>query len=74
MSSDPVLIPGDVHTMLGKCWASVGDAGPTLTQHCVNVSCLMGGPLYLLKEVSNQNKIVKYIFVVDHRCSVNQII
>ena len=53
MSSDPVLIPGDVHTMLGKCWASVGD------------SCLLGGPLYLLKEVSNQNEIVKYIFVVD---------
>ena len=28
--------------MLGQCWASVVDGGPALTQHCVNVLCLLG--------------------------------
>ena len=26
-------LPRDTHPMLGWCWASVGDAGPALTQH-----------------------------------------
>ena len=29
-------------TMLVRCWADVVDGGPTLNQHCVNVSCLLG--------------------------------
>ena len=32
----------DVHQMLVQCWASVADGGPTLHQHWVNVSCLLG--------------------------------
>ena len=28
--------------MLVLCWASVVDGGPTLNQHCVNDSCLLG--------------------------------
>ena len=31
---------GDVDPMLVYCWASVSDAGPTLNQHSVSVSCL----------------------------------
>ena len=32
----------NVGSMLGQCWASVADGGPTLTQHCIRVSCLLG--------------------------------
>ena len=32
----------NVHPMLGYRWPTVIDAGPTLTNHWVNVSCLMG--------------------------------
>ena len=32
----------DNHPMLVQCWASVADGGPTLYQHRVNVSCLLG--------------------------------
>ena len=28
--------------MLGNCWSSVEDGGPTITQHWVNASCLLG--------------------------------
>ena len=28
--------------MVSKCWPAVPDVGPTLKQHCVNVSCLLG--------------------------------
>ena len=31
----------DTDAMLGQSWASVVDAGPTLTQHCIRVSCLL---------------------------------
>ena len=31
-----------VDPMLFECWASLADGGPTLKQHKVNVSCLMG--------------------------------
>ena len=30
------------HPMLFQCWASVVDGGPTLKQHWVNASCLLG--------------------------------
>ena len=29
----------DFDPMLGYCWPNVGDGGPTLTQHWVNVLC-----------------------------------
>ena len=29
-------------TMLVRSWADIVDGGPTLNQHCVNVSCLLG--------------------------------
>ena len=32
----------DVYTMLVQCWPAVYDVAPTLNQHWVNVSCLMG--------------------------------
>ena len=32
----------DVLPMLAQCWASVVDGGPTLSQHWVNFSCLLG--------------------------------
>ena len=28
--------------MLFRCWASVGDGEPTLKQHWINTSCLLG--------------------------------
>ena len=33
----------DIEPMLGQCWPSVYDAGPTLTRHWLDVSCLLGG-------------------------------
>ena len=32
----------DIDPMLIQCWPIVYDAGPALSQHCVNVSCLLG--------------------------------
>ena len=31
-----------IRPMLFQCWASVEDVGPTLKQHWVNASCLLG--------------------------------
>ena len=31
-----------IHPMLFQCWASVEDVGPSLKEHLVNASCLMG--------------------------------
>ena len=33
--------------MLCQCWATVGDGGPTLKQHWVNASCLLGYTSFL---------------------------
>ena len=33
--------------MLGQCWATVADGGPTLTQHFGNVSCLLVGHCHI---------------------------
>ena len=38
---DPSQRARDIYPMLGLCWATVSDAGPTLPQHWVNVSCLL---------------------------------
>ena len=35
--------------MLFLCWASVEDGGPTLKQHWVNASCLLGMGMTCLK-------------------------
>ena len=32
----------DNHPMLYQCWTSVEDVGPTLIQHWVNATCLLG--------------------------------
>ena len=42
-----------IDLMLVQCWASVVDGGPTLAQHWIDVSCLLGRPSFLntLKEV-----------------------
>ena len=32
-----------IEPMLGQCWAAVPDGDPTLTQHWLNGSCLLGG-------------------------------
>ena len=32
----------EIETLLVQCWASVVDGGPTLSQQCLNVSCLLG--------------------------------
>ena len=31
-----------IHPMLYQCWTSVEDGGPTLKEHWVNTSCLLG--------------------------------
>ena len=31
-----------IDTILGQCWVSVADGGPTLSQHCIHVSYLLG--------------------------------
>ena len=35
--------------MLFYCWASVADNGPTLKQHWLNVSCLLGHNIKIIK-------------------------
>ena len=43
----------DIEPMLGWCWASVVDGGPTSAQHWLNVSCLLGLALqYLIQTLS----------------------
>ena len=34
--------PRGIYSMLFQCWASVGDGVPTLKQHWVNASCMLG--------------------------------
>ena len=45
--------------MLFQCWASVEDGGPTLKQHRVNVSCLLGLLLKDIVKLKTIKKIVK---------------
>ena len=45
-SRNPTETQG-IDTMLGHCWPTVFDAGPTMTQHCVNALCLMGCAVWL---------------------------
>ena len=32
----------DINLVLVQCWTSVADAEPTLFQHCIYISCLLG--------------------------------
>ena len=36
--------------MLVHCWSAVYDVGPTVNQHWVNVSCLLGLGQYIVKQ------------------------
>ena len=38
----PRAQPRDIETMLVQCWPDVVDGGLTMTQHCFNVSSLLG--------------------------------
>ena len=38
--------------MLFQCWASVEDGGPTLKQHRVNASCVLGQRALALPPIS----------------------
>ena len=64
----------DIQAMLFQCWATVVDGGPTLKQHCVHVSWLLGitnmppilAPIVLLRQnvmTSRRYDIQKYICV-----------
>ena len=44
-----VFRTGDVEPMLTKCWATVCDAGLTISQHWVNASLLIGILVVLLQ-------------------------
>ena len=46
--TSPAQQPRDIETMLDQCWAGVVDGGPSLTQHWINVSCLLGGQFLIL--------------------------
>ena len=43
--------------MLYRCWASVVDGGPTLVQHRVDVSCLLGGTEFTFLPESQHQQI-----------------
>ena len=43
--------PGNIHPMLVQCKPIVSDTGPTLHQHWVNVSCLLGCIILCRQEV-----------------------
>ena len=38
--------------MLDQCWPTVYDVGPTLDQHCVDVSCLLRIPFFFSTDAS----------------------
>ena len=35
-------LSANIHPLLDQCWSTVYDAGPTVIQQWVNVSCLLG--------------------------------
>ena len=49
----------DVDPLLHQCWPTVCDAGPTLIQQWINVSCLLGRhlPSVLKQSVSSSSKL-----------------
>ena len=55
--------------MLFQCWASVKDGGPTLKQHWVNTSCLMGraynaiGIIHIFRSCVSRGVVFKHTFV-----------
>ena len=47
------LNPRKLHTLLGQCWTSVADDGPTSNQHCVRVSCCLGNGIHPPPNINN---------------------
>ena len=41
-ATSPTRQTWGIHPMLFQCWSPVFDTGPTLKQHWVNASCLLG--------------------------------
>ena len=39
--------------MFDQCWANVVDGGPTLVEHWVDVSCLLGKDLFQVEIIKN---------------------
>ena len=44
-----------IHPMLFQCWPTVFDAGPTLKQHWVNASCLLGIYYFIHSFIQSSN-------------------
>ena len=60
----------DVHAMLGKCWASVADDGPALTQRCVNVPSLLGYSCHRITDLRVHLSISHFLEGVSNKSSV----
>ena len=60
----------DVYPMLVQCWNDVVDGGPTLNQHWVNVSRLLGLHLSLLSVLKFQRSIA---FFYAHSLSLDTV-
>ena len=56
----------DVETMLFQYWSTVYDAGPTLKQHKVTISCLLG-----VTDSNKHNVIVIKISVQSRSSNIN---
>ena len=50
----------DVYPFLIQCWPTVFDAGPTLNQHRVNLSCVLGYHITLLYLQSQRSPFLPY--------------
>ena len=50
----------DIDPMLVQCWSTVYDAGPTLGQHWVDVSRLLGGAVWGLGWAAGRNGITSH--------------
>ena len=62
------VVTGGIDTMLGHCWPSVEDAGPTMTHHCVNVSCLLGSSYHTT--LLHQSTFLKQSHVIQYELDV----
>ena len=54
LALDERLVSTNVHPMTVHCWPTVSDIGPTLNQHWLNVSFLMGGKVICFQSISLQ--------------------
>ena len=58
--------------MVFKCWPAVSDVGPTLKQHCVNVSCLLGTAPDINSKPNTASLIKCWASVVDGVAALKQ--